>query len=126
MENLYKRMIKELDDLIERAPDVDIEQEYNYFCEQHEVVLWDLKQTVPGLLPRMLLVMDLMRFQKNFMLGDDVSQILHRILNAAKHIHKDELIKNFSCEKRMKQMAKILENKGVDILSEGLKRRKNA
>jgi hypothetical protein len=126
MENIHKKMLKELDEIILRAPDVDIEHEYIQFCEHHEMFLWDLKTVVPGLLPRMLLVTEIMRFQKNFVLGGDVSTILHKILNYAKVLKKDELVKNFSCANRMAQMAKILENKGVEMLCEQAKRRKQA
>lgn len=126
MENIHKKMLKELDDIISRAPDVDVEHEYIQFCENHESFLWDLKTMVPGLLPRMLLMIELLRFQKNFVLGGDVSSTLHKILNYANVLKKEELIKNFSCQKRMTQMAKILENKGVEMLCEQAKRRKLA
>lgn len=126
MENIHKKMLKELDDIISRAPDVDIEHEYIQFCENHEVFLWDLNTTVPGLLPRMLLMTELLRFQKNFVLGGDVSGTLHKILNYANLLKRDDLVKNFSCQHRMTQMAKILENKGVEMLCEQAKRRKKA
>jgi hypothetical protein len=126
MEKMHKKMMKELDDIISRAPDVDMEHEYIQFCENHEMFLWDLKTLVPGLLPRMILMMEILRFQKNFILGADVSSTLHKILNYAKVLTKDELVKNFSCEQRMAQMVKILENKGVEMLCEQAKRRKQA
>ena len=126
MEAIHKKMLKELDDIISRAPDVDIEHEYIQFCESHEAFLWDLKTMVPGLLPRMLLMIELLRFQKNFVLGGDVSGTLNKILNYASVLKKEEIIKNFSCEKRMAQMARILENKGVEMLCEQAKRRKQA
>lgn len=119
-------MLKELDEIIARAPDVDIEHEYVQFCENHEAFLWDLKIAVPGLLQRMILLTELIRFQKNFVLGGDVSETLHKILNYASLLNKEGLVKNFSCEKRMGQMAKILEHKGVEMLCEQAKRRKQA
>ena len=56
MEKFHKQMIKELDEIISRAPDVDIEYEYTQFCELHEGILWDLTTSISGLLPRILLV----------------------------------------------------------------------
>jgi len=126
MDNIHKKMIKELDDIIARAPDVDIEHEYVQFCENHENFLWDLKATVPGLLQRIILLTELIRFQKNFVLGGSVSEVLHKILNYGRQLGKEDLVKNFSCEKRMGQMAKILEHKGVEMLCEQAKRRKQA
>lgn len=126
MESVHKKMLKELDEIISRAPDVDIEHEYIQFCENHEMILWDSKAVVPGLLPRMLLMTELMRFQKNFVLGGDVSEALNKILNYGKTLSKEDLVKNFSCQKRMAQMARILEHKGVEMLCEQAKRRKQA
>ena len=126
MENIHKKMLKELDDLIARAPDVDMENEYVQFCETHEVFLWDMKTHIPGLMQRLLLVMEVVRFQKNFVLGGDVSEILHKILNYAKILGKEAIVGNFSSEQRMHQMARILENKGVEMLCEQAKRRKRA
>lgn len=126
MENIHKKMLKELDEIIARAPDVDVEHEYVQFCENHEVFLWDLKTAVPGLLQRMMLLTELIRFQKNFVLGGDVSEVLHKILNYARLLNKEGLVKNFSCKDRMGQMVKILEHKGVEMLCEQAKRRKQA
>lgn len=124
MENIHKKMLKELDDLIARAPDVDIEQEYVQFCETHEASLWDMKMHISGLMQRMMLIMELIRFQKNFVLGGDVSEILHKIFNYAKILGKESIVNNFSSEARMHQMAKILEHKGVEMLCEQAKRRR--
>ena len=126
MEKLHQLMLTELDEMISRAPDVDIEYEYAQFCETHEAILWDAHTSIAGLLPRILLVAELMRFQKNFVLGGEVSTILNKIFNYAKSLNKEDLIKNFSNEKRMQQMMKILERKGVDILCEHTRRRKSA
>ncbi|MEI8300359.1 MAG: hypothetical protein WCG10_01935 [Chlamydiota bacterium] len=126
MEKLHKQMIKELDEIISRAPDVDVEYEYTQFCELHEGILWDLTTSITGLLPRILLVAELMRFQKNFIFGGEVSEILNKIFNYAKVLKKDELIKNFSEEKRMKQMAKILERQGIDVVCAQTRKRKSA
>jgi hypothetical protein len=126
MEKLHKKMLEELDGIISRAPDVDVEYEYTQFCELHEGILWNVTTSITGLLPRILLIAELMRFQKNFILGGEVSIILNKIFNYAKFLEKDDLIKNFSDEKRMQQMAKILERQGVDILCAQTRKRKSA
>ncbi|MBM3192423.1 MAG: hypothetical protein FJZ63_07235 [Chlamydiae bacterium] len=122
MEKLYKHMLHELDELLARAPDVDMEYEYTQFCEVHEAVLWDSKTHIPGLLPRILLVDEIVRFQKTFIIGGDISAILSKILNHAKNLQQEALVKNFSDEKRMQQMAKILESHGLGIFCRGRRR----
>lgn len=117
MQEMYKRMVKELDDIINRAPDVDVEYEYRQFCEQHDGILWNKEDVlIPGIRRRMLLIMDLIRFQMFFMLGADVAPILHHLLNCAQRMDCESLVKNFQDKKRMTQMAKILEQKNVSVL----------
>lgn len=124
MDKMPKKMVHELDEIILRAPDVDVEHEYTQFCEAHEASLWDEKMVSPEILQRIMLVNDLIRFQYHFIMGSDVSLILHKILNCAQHMKKDELVKNFSCTKRMAQMAKILEQKNIAVLCEQAKKRR--
>ncbi|PCI93001.1 hypothetical protein COB11_06085 [Candidatus Aerophobetes bacterium] len=125
MEDLHKKIVKELDDIISRAPDVDVEYEYVQFCEEHEGILWNSDdEMIPGIRRRMLLITDLMRFQMHFMLGADVAPILHHILNCAKHMDCETLVKSFQDEKRMAQMAKILEQKNVSVLCEQARKEK--
>lgn len=118
MDEAHKKVVKGLEEIIARAPDVDVEHEYTQFCEQYEGILWDKEIHIPGIRYRMMLVFDLMRFQMLFMMGADVSSVLHNVLNCAKHMGFDNLVKNFSDEKRMQQMAKILEQKNVSVLCE--------
>jgi hypothetical protein len=126
MEKLHKKMLEELDEIIARAPDVDIEQEYVQFCELHERILWDLNAVIPGLLPRILLVAELMRFQKQFILGGEIAVVLDKIFHYAQLLKKDNVIKDFSNEKRMQQMAKILERHSINIVCAQNKKRKSA
>ena len=125
MDDTTKRMVSELEDILSRAPDVDVEHEYNQFCSQYESSLWDKEIQLPGFRQRLMLLCDIMRFQMRFMMGADVSSVLHTILNCAKHMKLDKIVENFSDKKRMEQMAKILEQKNLTVLCEQQKKRKN-
>ena len=123
MESLHKKMIQELDEIISRAPDADIEREFVLFSEQHEMILWDENLKIHGLLPRILLIVEMMRFQKDFSHGADVKESLGKILNHAKMMKKEEVIQHFSSKQRMDQMRKILENKSIEHLDQMRKRK---
>ena len=123
MESLHKKMVQELDEIISSAPDADVEREWLFFCEQHEMILWDESIKIQGLLPRILLIFEMIRFQKDFSHGADVKESLSKILNHAKMMKKEEVVQHFSSKQRMDQMRKILENKTVEHFDQMRKRK---
>lgn len=123
MESLHKKMVQELDEIISRAPDADIEREFLHFCEQHEMILWDENLKIHGFLPRILLIVEMIRFQKDFTIGADVKDSLGKILNHAKMIKNDAVVQHFSSKQRMDQMRKILENKSIEHFDQMRKRK---
>ena len=123
--DMQTKLIKELDLIISKAPDADIEGEFFNFCEIHDAILYDVKYTFDGILPRILLIVQMIKFQKDFMLGIDVKETLGRILNYSKMMGREDVVHHFSSKERMAQMAKILESKSIDVLTAQL-RRKNA
>ena len=126
METIHKKILRELDLILAKAPDADIEREFTAFCEMHEAYLYDEKHKIEDILPRLLLVYEIIKFQKDFMLGLSFKESLSKILNHAKMMGREDLFNNFSSKSRMEQMSKILENKSVDIFSEQLRKSKNA
>jgi hypothetical protein len=121
--DMQHKLIKELDLIISKAPDADIEGEFFNFCETHDAVLYDAHYKFEGILPRILLIVQMIKFQKDFMLGTDVKETLGRILNYSKMMGREDVLHHFSSKERMAQMTKILENKSIDVLTAQLRRR---
>lgn len=113
MQLLKKRILDELDDLITRAPDIDMENEYQHFRQLHLEALTDQDLHIEGLSGRLLLITDILRFQHLFLKNCDISQALSDILILAKALNREDVIKNFYNKSRMQQMFYILEKKGI-------------
>jgi len=126
VDTMQHKLIKELDLIISKAPDADIEREFFNFCETHDAFLYDAKLKLEGVLPRILLIVQMIKFQKDFMLGVDVKDTLGKILNYSKMMGREDVVHHFSSKDRMNQMTKILENKSIDAISAQLRRTRHA
>ena len=113
MEKLQKQILTELDELISRAPDIDMETEYQHFRQTHTEVLMDASYHPEGLAERLLLVSDILRFQHCFLKNCDISKTLNDVLITAKAFDREDLIKCFFDKDRMQQMFYILEKRGI-------------
>lgn len=113
MELLKKKILEELDALIDQAPDIDMESAYNNFRETHLKVLTDKNLSIEGLSTRLILITDILRFQHFFLRNCNISNILQDVLLTAQALDQKNVLKNFFDQNRMKQMFYILEKKMV-------------
>lgn len=111
----YKKIVKELDKLIKRAPDLDMDLEFGFFLKNYENELRKCDQYVEGLLPRLIFIMDFIRFQTNTMLGGDLKESLQSLMTWAEDMDHGDVPMNFSNLKRMTKMKDILEEKAHTI-----------
>lgn len=118
MEKLQKKILEELDDLISRAPDIDMESEYQHFRQLHSEVLMSPEFHPKGFSERLLLISDILRFQHCFLRNYDISITLNDVLYTAKSFNREDVIKNFFDKERMQQMFYILEQRGLKDVSQ--------
>jgi hypothetical protein len=122
MEDIHKKILAELDRMIDQAPDVDMPAELQHFVENHYKVLADQGDQLQGVVAKLLLVNAICEFQHGFMVGADVSKHVTFLLQLATTVGNEKLVGQFTDEKRMEQMSKILEQKSLGIMTEGRKK----
>jgi len=112
----HKKMMRELDNLIKRAPDIDIDIEFGAFLKEYEKELKkSCDEHIEGLVPRLIFLFDFARFQVNIMLGGELKASLQSLLIWAEKLDHGDVPVNFSNEKRMNKMAQILRHKAETI-----------
>jgi len=116
MEQLHKVVLQQLNDILAQAPDVDAEAAYRDWAQLHEKVLCQEGEGIKGLVPRLLMVNSLIRFQIQFILGGNAAEALSHFFQVASSMGMKEVFDHFADETRMMQMARILEKKGIEQL----------
>jgi hypothetical protein len=111
----YKKLITDLDELIKKAPDVDMDLEFGAFLKKYENELTKCNHYVEGLVPRLVFIIDFIRFQTNMMLGGDLKSSLQSLLIWAEAMNHKDVPDNLSNKKRIANMAHILEKKARSI-----------
>ncbi|MDX8430675.1 MAG: hypothetical protein SNF33_02550 [Candidatus Algichlamydia australiensis] len=116
MAESHQHMMRALDNLIKKAPDIDIDKEFGAFLKEYEKELKDsCDEHIEGLVPRLIFLLDFARFQTNIMLGGELKDSLQSLLIWAEKLDHGDVPVNFSNETRMNKMAEILRKKAETI-----------